>query len=159
MGKRIQRKTEPNGVLMEQLNSAKFSLSPRSNNARERERESRFQLSSPTVSLSLCARVCKRERERERERCECTKESTGEKNIYDAASTSLKFSVNNNCVWAVGERGKGRGGLNLLFCPCFLLIITKLIGIQAPHVIKVDIEKIARGRRGVWFRATWAVYF
>ena len=111
MGKRIQRKTERNGVLMEQLNSAKFSLSPRSNNAkeRERERESRFQLSSPTVSLSLCARVC--ERERERERCECTKESTGEKNIYDAASTSLKFSVNNNCVcelWGKEEReGKG----------------------------------------------------
>ena len=46
---------------------------------------------------------------------------------------------------------KGRGGVNLLFCPCFLLIITKLIGIQARHVIKVDIsrERERAGEGGV----------
>ena len=40
-----------------------------------------------------------RERERERERgVNVRKSPQGKKYIYDAASTSLKFSVNNNCV-------------------------------------------------------------
>ena len=110
MGKRIQRKTERNGVLMEQLNSAKFSLSPRSNNAKERERERVGFNFHHQPSLSRCVRECVRERERERG-VNVRKSPQGKKYIYDAASTSLKFSVNNNCVcelWGKEER-EGEG--------------------------------------------------
>ena len=43
--------------------------------------------------------------------------------------------------------------MNLLFCPCFLFTITKLIGIQARHVIKVDIlvKRESGGRGGFDF--------
>ena len=82
---------------MEQLNSAKFSLSPRSNNARERERESVNFHHQPSLSRCVCECVCERERERERG-VNVRKSPQGKKYIYDAASTSLKFSVNNNCV-------------------------------------------------------------
>lgn len=51
-------------------------------------------------------------------------------------------------LWGNGSGGERRC-VNLLFCPCFLFIITKLIGIQARHVIKVDIlVKRESGEKG-----------